>query len=87
MKTVKLIEESKEKVSILKNVEPGKIVRFTHDSYEDAIKNDLFYCVVLNSREGRVKLFCIQNAELIERDDDWRVIEHESKLYIKPNIV
>jgi len=87
MKTVKFEESKKEKVSILRNVEAGKIVRFEHVSYEEAIKDDLFYCIVGNPKDNRVKLFCIGNSELIERDSDWRVIEHESKLYVKPNII
>jgi hypothetical protein len=86
MKTAILEENKKEKVSLLKNVQPGKIVRFEHISFEDALKDDLFYCVTKESKDNRIKLFCLNNGELIERDDVWRVIEHESKLYVKPNI-
>ena len=86
MQTEKLIEQKQdEKLAILKNVKQGTTIRFQHDTFEDAMSENLFYIVCQNTNK-RVKLVCLANAEIIERDEDWRVIEHESKLMVKPNV-
>jgi hypothetical protein len=77
--------ELKEKVVKLVDLTPGDVMRFTHDSYEDALEHDLFY-IVGSSKDKRVKLFSPKNGTLIERDDDWRVIKHNAVLSIEPNI-
>jgi len=74
-------EEKKEKPSILKNVEKGKVIRFANVSFEEALKEDLFY-FVLSSKDKRVKLVNLSNAEQIERDDVWEVYVHASKMSI-----
>lgn len=85
MQTERLITEKQdEKLSILKNVKQGTTIRFQHDKFEDAMSENLFYIVCQNTNK-RVKLVCLANAEIIERDEEWRVIEHESKLLVKPN--
>lgn len=81
MKVERFTEQETETPILLKQVENGEIVRFEHVAFEDALKEDLFY-YVLSKKDKRVKLVCLANAEQIERDEDWRVFKHESKLRI-----
>lgn len=86
MKTERMAEgKQEEKLSILKNVKQGTTIRFQHDTFETAMEENLFYLVCQN-KDKRVSLVCLANAEIIVRDEDWRVIEHESKLLVKPNL-
>lgn len=86
MKTEKLIEQKQdERLSILKTVNQGTTIRFPHDSFESAMDENLFYIVCQNTNK-RVKLVCMANAEIIERDEEWRVVQHESKLLVKPSV-
>ena len=87
MQVVKFIEENKvEKTVVLKNVKQGEIIRFPSVSFEEALNENLFY-YVLSNKDKRVKLLCLSNAELIERDEDWHVVEHKSKLIVSPAIL
>lgn len=86
MKTEIMAEgKQQEKLTVLKNVVPGTTIRFQHDTFEHAMTENLFY-IVCQNKDRRVKLVCMANAEIIERDEDWRVVEHESKLFVKPNL-
>jgi hypothetical protein len=86
MKTSELRENvSPEKTKPLGKVTKGSIVRFPNVTYADAIKDDLFY-MVMETKNERTRLVCLSNAEMIERDEDRPVIEHESVLQIKPNV-
>lgn len=70
-------------VVTLKQVLPGKVVRFAHISYNEAIKEDLFYMVVGTAVDKRVTLACTGNGELIKRDEEWPVVEHKVELLIQ----
>ena len=74
-------EEKTVKAVILKNVEAGKVIRFANVSFEDALKEDLFY-FVMSSKDKRVKLINLANAEQIERDDVWEVHVHSAQISI-----
>jgi hypothetical protein len=82
---MKIVEFKKEKETtkpvILKTVENGEIIRFNHNTYEEALKEDLFY-YVLSKKDKRVRLICLANAEEIERDEDWRVYKHDATISI-----
>lgn len=81
---IEINETKKDKEPVLlKNVGNGEIVRFHYNSFEEAIKEDLFY-YVLSNKDKRVRLICLANAEEIERDEDWRVFKHEGKMLVSP---
>lgn len=86
MKTEIMMEsKQEEKLTILKNVKQGTTIRFQHDTFETAMNENLFY-IVCQNKDKKVTLVCLANAEIIVRDEDWRVIEHESKLLVKSNL-
>ena len=87
MNTEKMTEgKQEEKLTILKNVKQGTTIRFQHDTFETALTENLFY-IVCQNKDKKVSLVCLANAEIIVRDEDWRVIEHESKLLVRENIL
>jgi hypothetical protein len=74
-------EEKTVKATLLKNAKVGEIIRFANVSFEDALKEDLFY-FVMSSKDKRVKLLNLANAEQIERDDVWEVHVHSANISI-----
>lgn len=84
MLTERSIKNNGEQVILLKNAKEGNVIRFANDSFDEAMTEKLFY-VVCKNKDKRVKLFNLSNAEIIERDEDWKVIEHRAKLSIEEN--
>ena len=74
-------KEKAEKTTILKNVEKGSMIRFANISFEDALKEDLFY-FVLSAKDKRVKLLNLANVEEIERDETWEVCVHSAEMSV-----
>lgn len=67
----------------LKDATPGSVVRFDHDTAEDAIRCDLFWMRIdAPELKGRVRLVNITDGKQIERDEDRRVVKHEAALHV-----
>jgi len=69
---------------LLKEVKPGDVVRFDHDSLQDALTCDLFWLRVdaPEAAKGRVRLVNARDGKQVERDEDRRVIIHKATLYV-----
>lgn len=67
----------------LKEVKPGDVVRFDHDTFQDALTCDLFWIRVDTPElKGRVRLVNVRDGKQIERDEDRRVIIHAATLNV-----
>jgi len=83
MKIERAAEEINEQTIMLKNTTPGDCIRFAHDSFEDALKCDLFWLRIDSPElKERIRLVNFSSGKQIERDGDHRVITHVSKLRI-----
>lgn len=83
MKAEPVIQNKTPKTTLLKDVTPGSIIRFEHDSFVDALKADLFWLRVdaPEIKDGRVRLVNLKDGKQIERDADRRVFV-ETTAYI-----
>ena len=84
MKITQAREDVTDVTVALKDVKPGEVLRFAHDSLEDAFKAELFY-MKLETPElkgNRVRLVAISSGKVTEYDDIHRVITHVAELQL-----
>ncbi len=75
--------EPTEAVLNLGQVAAGQLFRFAHISYEDALREELFYMPTKTTqKEGRVEIVNPENGEVLRRDDSQRVVLHTSVLSV-----
>lgn len=83
MKLKKAKDKIEEPTVLLKNTAPGDCIRFAHDSFEDALRSDLFWMRAdAPELKDRVRLINLADGKQLERDGDHRVITHNSVLHI-----
>jgi len=83
MKITKAKPNKKELTISLKSAECGDCIRFEHDSFEDALKSDLFWIIIeAPEARGRVRLVNLSDGKQLERDDSHRVIVEKSTLHL-----
>lgn len=83
MKLKKASNKTAEPTVLLKNVMPGNCIRFAHDSFEDALRDDLFWMRVDTPElKDRARLVNLANGKQLERDGDHRVVVHNSVLHV-----
>ena len=67
----------------LKDVKPGSVVRFQHDSVVDALKADLFWLAIETPElKERRRLVNLADGKVIERDPDHRMVIQQCSLVI-----
>jgi len=66
----------------LSKLNPGDVCRFHHVSFEDAIKEDLFYMLTDVVEDDRQELVNVANGVRIRRDTSHRVIKHHTRIGI-----
>ena len=77
--------EDKEPTIQLKDSKPGvDIIRFANDSFEEAIKSDLFFIRIddPNIKDGRVKIVNLKDGKELIRDGDHKIVIHKGILNI-----
>ena len=83
---MKIIEAvSKEEKSVtLGSLSPGDVFRFAYDSFDTALKENLFYMIVKdpNSEKSGVFILAISGHECLRRDKEHRVIKHDAQFSV-----
>lgn len=82
MKIIEHKEPAKEPTLQLKQLQVGESFRFATDSFEDALKENLFYRVTVDPNkslaDGRVFIVSLDGKLCLRRDDVHLVIRHET---------
>ena len=84
MKITKANPKTPESTIALRDTKSGDVIRFSHDSFEAAIKSDSFFMrIEMPELKGdRFRLINISDGKSIERDGEHRVIVHNTLLHI-----
>jgi len=83
MKAIKQKNEAVEPTLPLSSIRAGEVFRFAHDSFEDALKSDLFF-MRLDSPELKdaAKIVNLADGKMLVRDLIHRVITHDAVIKI-----
>jgi len=81
MKTIQKVEEQKEKTILLKQCKAGDTIRFPKHTFEEALKENLFY-YVLEHKDRLTTLVCLETATMEKRDGTHDVVVHDAELLI-----
>ena len=72
-----------EPVIALRDTKPGSILRFQHDSFQEALKADLFWLrLEAPEAKDRVRLANVADGKVIERDGDHRMVVVDAVLNV-----
>ena len=83
MKLTKATYDKKEVTIPLKESKCGDCIRFAHDSFEEALKSDLFWLRIETPElKDRVRLVNLKDGKQLERDGDHRVIIENATLHL-----
>ena len=79
--------DKKEPSVALSAVEIGKVFRFATDTYEDALKAELFWHRVastVHDKDGRCFVVAVSGKETRVFDGTHRVVVHDATMFIPP---
>lgn len=83
MKVKKVEPNIAEPTLPLSSIQPGEVFRFAHDSFEDALKSDLFFLRIdAPELKERVRIVNLKDGKPMERDGIHRVVKHEAALSV-----